>query len=83
MFKKMYQQKRKEMIKEYEKQEKRLKELKAHGSSKKQAVSYSRQPKRQLSCTISLGKETKRGIDQKTREKQNESPETRRRSCPY
>jgi ATP-binding cassette subfamily F protein 1 len=37
MFKKMYQQKRKEMIKEYEKQEKRLKELKAHGSSKKQA----------------------------------------------
>jgi ATP-binding cassette subfamily F protein 1 len=31
MFKKMYQQKRKEMIKEYEKQEKRLKELKAHG----------------------------------------------------
>ncbi|KAJ3639102.1 hypothetical protein Zmor_004262 [Zophobas morio] len=37
MFKKMYHQKRKEMIKEYEKQEKRLKELKAHGSSKKQA----------------------------------------------
>ncbi|KAJ9576446.1 hypothetical protein L9F63_006659 [Diploptera punctata] len=39
MFKKMYVQKRKEMIKEYEKQEKRLKELKAHGQSKKQAVS--------------------------------------------
>ncbi|XP_019875393.1 ATP-binding cassette sub-family F member 1 [Aethina tumida] len=37
MFKKMYQQKRKEMIKEYEKQEKRLKELKSHGSSKKAA----------------------------------------------
>ncbi|KAL0895923.1 hypothetical protein ABMA27_011937 [Loxostege sticticalis] len=37
MFKKMYAQKRKEMIKEYEKQEKRLKELKAHGQSKKQA----------------------------------------------
>lgn len=34
----MYVQKRKEMIKEYEKQEKRLKEMKAHGSSKKQAV---------------------------------------------
>lgn len=33
----MYQQKRKEMIKEYEKQEKRLKELKSHGSSKKAA----------------------------------------------
>ena len=39
MFKKMYVQKRKEMIKEYEKQEKKMKELKAHGSSKKQAVS--------------------------------------------
>lgn len=38
MFKKMYVQKRKEMIKEYEKQEKRIKELKAHGQSKKQAV---------------------------------------------
>ncbi|XP_004928585.1 ATP-binding cassette sub-family F member 1 [Bombyx mori] len=37
MFKKMYAQKRKEMIKEYEKQEKRIKELKAHGQSKKQA----------------------------------------------
>lgn len=37
MFKKMYVQKRKEMIKEYEKQERRIKELKAHGSSKKQA----------------------------------------------
>lgn len=37
MFKKMYVQKRKEMIKDYEKQEKKLKELKAHGSSKKQA----------------------------------------------
>lgn len=38
MFKKMHVQKRKEMIKEYEKQEKRLKELKSSGSSKKQAV---------------------------------------------
>ncbi|XP_050359393.1 ATP-binding cassette sub-family F member 1 [Nymphalis io] len=37
MFKKMYAQKRKEMIKEYEKQEKRLKDLKAHGQSKKAA----------------------------------------------
>lgn len=37
MFKKMYVQKRKEMIKEYEKQEKRIKELKSHGSSKKAA----------------------------------------------
>lgn len=37
MFKKMYAQKRKEMIKEYEKQEKKLKEMKAHGKSTKQA----------------------------------------------
>lgn len=38
MFKKMYSQKRKEFIKEYEKQEKKLKELKQHGQSKKAAV---------------------------------------------
>lgn len=44
MFKKMYSQKRKEMIKEYEKQEKRLKELKSHGTSKKAAVCYIRLP---------------------------------------
>ncbi|XP_054272351.1 ATP-binding cassette sub-family F member 1-like [Macrosteles quadrilineatus] len=37
MFKKMFVQKRKEMLKEFEKQEKRIKELKAHGQSKKQA----------------------------------------------
>lgn len=37
MFKKMFVQKRKEMIKEYEKQEKRIRELKAHGTSKKVA----------------------------------------------
>merc|ERR1719228_2852333 len=37
MFKKMEQQKRRERIKDYEKQEKRLKELKAAGQSKKKA----------------------------------------------
>lgn len=37
MFKKMYSQKLKERIKEYEKQEKRLKEMKSHGQSKKAA----------------------------------------------
>lgn len=37
MFKKMFVQKRKEMVKDYEKQEKRIKDLKSHGSSKKQA----------------------------------------------
>ena len=35
----MLSQKRKEQIKAYDKQEKRIKELKAGGSSKKQAVS--------------------------------------------
>ena len=39
MFKKMEQQKRKERLKDYEKQEKRLKELKASGQSKKKAES--------------------------------------------
>lgn len=38
MFKKMLVSKRREMLKEYEKQEKRIKELKAHGTSKKAAV---------------------------------------------
>ena len=37
MFKKMVVQKRRELLKEYEKQEKRLKELKASGQSKKKA----------------------------------------------
>nr|CAD7605560.1 unnamed protein product [Timema genevievae] len=37
MFKKMFVQKRKEQVKEYEKQEKKIKDLKAHGQSKKQA----------------------------------------------
>lgn len=42
MFKKMFQQKRKEQIKEFEKQEKRIKELKAHGQSKKAAVNFNK-----------------------------------------
>lgn len=37
MFKKMLVQKRREQLKEYEKQEKRIRELKAHGQSKKAA----------------------------------------------
>jgi ATP-binding cassette, subfamily F, member 1 len=37
MFKKMFVQKRREMNKEYEKQEKRIKELKSQGQSKKSA----------------------------------------------
>lgn len=38
-FKKMYIQKQKELLKQYEKQEKKLKDLKAGGKSTKQAVS--------------------------------------------
>lgn len=37
MFKKMFVQKRREQVKEFEKQEKRIKDLKAHGQSKKAA----------------------------------------------
>lgn len=40
MFKKMFVQKRKEMNKEYEKQEKRIKDMKQHGQSKKSAVRF-------------------------------------------
>lgn len=47
-FKKMYQQKQKELLKQYEKQEKKLKELKAGGKSTKQAVSTG-SPERRLS----------------------------------
>lgn len=36
----MFQQKRREQVKEYEKQEKRLRDLKASGKSTKDAVSY-------------------------------------------
>lgn len=38
-FKKMYQQKQKELLKQFEKQEKKLRDLKAGGKSTKQAVS--------------------------------------------
>lgn len=37
MFKKMFVQKRREQVKEFEKQEKRIKDLKSHGQSKKAA----------------------------------------------
>lgn len=40
-FKKMFKQKRKEQLKDYEKQEKRLREMKASGKSSRDAVSLS------------------------------------------
>lgn len=43
-FKKMYVQKQKELQKQYDKQEKKLKELKAGGKSTKQAVSVTPSP---------------------------------------
>lgn len=53
MFKKMFVQKRREMVKDFEKQEKRIKELKASGSSKKQAE---KRTKDNLSKKVEKGK---------------------------
>lgn len=53
MFKKMFVQKRREMNKDYEKQERRIKELKASGSSKKQAE---KRTKDNLSKKVEKGK---------------------------
>lgn len=44
----MYVQKQKELQKQYDKQEKKLKELKAGGKSTKQAVSMAAQPNTQF-----------------------------------
>ena len=58
MFKKMFVQKRREMIKDFEKQEKRIKELKAHGQSKKSA-------EKKTKDTLSKKQEKGRGGKQK------------------
>lgn len=58
MFKKMFVQKRREMNKEYEKQEKRIKELKAHGTSKKAAEKKTKE-------TLSKKQEKGKGKHQK------------------
>jgi ATP-binding cassette subfamily F protein 1 len=60
MFKKMFVQKRREMIKEYEKQEKRIKEMKAHGQSKKAAE---KKTKDSLSKKQEKGKKGKEDLD--------------------
>merc|ERR1712227_1168359 len=54
MFKKMEQQKRKERIKDYEKQEKRLKELKASGQSKRKLKENRKRPSQESSRRTSL-----------------------------
>lgn len=70
MFKKMHSQKKKEVIKEYEKQEKRLKEMKQQGQSKKQAVSVVNFTIIIVTCyllcvcvCVYVGKETKGSFD--------------------
>lgn len=69
MFKKMHEQKRKEMIKDYEKQEKRIKEMKAHGTSKKQAVSdFIIYWNENEVYVLFVGEEAERSIDQETGE---------------
>jgi len=60
MFKKMFVQKRREMNKEYEKQEKRIKEMKAHGQSKKSAE---KKTKDSLSKKQEKGKKGKEDLD--------------------
>ena len=60
MFKKMVVQKRRELLKDYEKQEKRLKELKSQGQSKKKAEGKAKdaltrkQQKNQVGCVNKL-----------------------------
>jgi hypothetical protein len=85
-FKKMYQQKQKELLKQYEKQEKKLKELKAGGKSTKQAVSTHSSPNREqdtfqgllvsvwISPFLPPGKTNKGSPDSKTAEMPTEKP---------
>ncbi|KAL7986318.1 hypothetical protein Chor_011484 [Crotalus horridus] len=68
-FKKMYQQKQKELLKQYEKQEKKLKDLKAGGKSTKQAEALTR---KQQKCR-------KKNPD----EESNEAPELLKRPKEY
>ncbi|XP_051899533.1 ATP-binding cassette sub-family F member 1 isoform X2 [Pristis pectinata] len=73
-FKKMYQQKQKEQLKLYEKQEKRLKDLKAGGKSTKQAEKQTKEAltRKQQKCR-------KKNMD----EESNEAPELLKRPREY
>ncbi|XP_048343208.1 ATP-binding cassette sub-family F member 1 [Sphaerodactylus townsendi] len=73
-FKKMYQQKQKEMLKQYEKQEKKLKDLKAGGKSTKQAEKQTKEAltRKQQKCR-------KKNAD----EEANEAPELLKRPKEY
>ncbi|XP_074872740.1 ATP-binding cassette sub-family F member 1 isoform X2 [Carettochelys insculpta] len=73
-FKKMYQQKQKELLKQYEKQEKKLKDLKAGGKSTKQAEKQTKEAltRKQQKCR-------KKNQD----EEANEAPELLKRPREY
>ncbi|XP_070792788.1 ATP-binding cassette sub-family F member 1 isoform X1 [Pituophis catenifer annectens] len=73
-FKKMYQQKQKELLKQYEKQEKKLKDLKAGGKSTKQAEKQTKEAltRKQQKCR-------KKNPD----EESNEAPELLKRPKEY
>ncbi|XP_067386188.1 ATP-binding cassette sub-family F member 1 isoform X1 [Emydura macquarii macquarii] len=73
-FKKMYQQKQKELLKQYEKQEKKLKDLKAGGKSTKQAEKQTKEAltRKQQKCR-------KKNLD----EEANEAPELLKRPREY
>uniref|UniRef100_UPI00398E6C09 ATP-binding cassette sub-family F member 1 isoform X2 n=1 Tax=Pristiophorus japonicus TaxID=55135 RepID=UPI00398E6C09 len=73
-FKKMYQQKQKELLKLYDKQEKRLKDLKAGGKSTKQAEKQTKDAltRKQQKCR-------KKNMD----EESNEAPELLKRPREY
>lgn len=76
MFKKMLTQKRKEQIKEYEKQEKRLKELKASGQSKKAAEKKQKE-------VLTKKQEKNRAKLQKNEEETNSQVELMQRPRDY
>ncbi|XP_038672558.1 ATP-binding cassette sub-family F member 1 isoform X2 [Scyliorhinus canicula] len=73
-FKKMYQQKQKELLKLYEKQEKRLKDLKAGGKSTKQAEKQTKE---------ALTRKQQKGRKKNQDEESNEAPELLKRPREY
>ncbi|XP_053346020.1 ATP-binding cassette sub-family F member 1 isoform X2 [Clarias gariepinus] len=73
-FKKMYVQKQKELLKQYEKQEKRLKELKAGGKSTKQAEKQTKE---------ALTRKQQKGKKKGQEEESHEAPELLKRPKEY
>ncbi|XP_018416126.1 PREDICTED: ATP-binding cassette sub-family F member 1 [Nanorana parkeri] len=73
-FKKMYVQKQKEMLKQYEKQEKKLKELKAGGKSSKQAEKQTKE---------ALTRKQQKGQKKKTDDESHDPAELLKRPREY